>query len=72
MKILVIGGAGCGYCVEAKRLLERKGKSFTYKDISEDGVRTQLVSSGFRTIPQIWIDDEHIGGYNELKEYLND
>ncbi|MFT4767020.1 MAG: glutaredoxin 3 [Glaciecola sp.] len=58
----------CPYCVAAKRLLEAKGVS--YQDIPVDGdpeLRQQMSQrAGQRTVPQIWIGEEHVGGYTDL------
>ncbi|MCB9527889.1 MAG: glutaredoxin 3 [bacterium] len=59
----------CGYCVAAKRLLDRKGIAFEEIDVSEDpATRHWLVTTtGQRTVPQIFIGDEPIGGFTELR-----
>lgn len=58
----------CPYCVAAKRLLDAKGTS--YDDIPVDGdaeLRQQMTQrAGQRTVPQIWIGDNHVGGYTDL------
>jgi len=58
----------CGYCVMAKRLLSSLGIEFTEVDIGGDEeMRAWLVEeTGRRTVPQIFIGDEAIGGYTEL------
>lgn len=59
----------CGYCHAAKRLLAAKGASFTEYDIFTDpGYRAEAMrrSGGRRTVPQIFIDDRHIGGCDDL------
>jgi glutaredoxin 3 len=58
----------CGYCVAAKRLLSARGIDFAEVDVTGDHEqRMWLVQqSGQRTVPQIFIGDEPIGGYNEL------
>lgn len=59
----------CPYCARARALLERKGVAFTDIDLDEEpGRRTEMVqrASGRRTVPQIFIDGEHIGGSDEL------
>ena len=58
----------CGYCVAAKRLLQRDGIPFEEIDLSGDpSRRAELVAAtGWRTVPMIFIDDELIGGYQEL------
>lgn len=58
----------CPYCINAKRLLQRKGVD--YREIPVDGDpdrRAEMAArSGRRTVPQIWIDERHIGGFDEL------
>lgn len=58
----------CGYCVAAKRLLERKGVPFEEVDVSRDHEKRMWLvqATGQRTVPQIFIGEESIGGYNEL------
>ncbi len=59
----------CPYCARAKSLLERKGVKYVNIDIIEDPAeREEMVSrAGGRTsVPQIFIDGEHIGGCDEL------
>jgi len=61
----------CGYCARAKRLLTSKGVEFEEYDITMGGPkRAEMVqrSSGRSTVPQIFIDDRHIGGSDELAE----
>ncbi|WP_224368357.1 glutaredoxin 3 [Hyalangium versicolor] len=59
----------CGYCVRAKDLLKRKGVTYEEVDVTgNDEAREKLVemSSGQRTVPQIFIGDTHVGGYSDL------
>jgi len=59
----------CPYCARAKSLLERKGVSYINIDIIEDTSKRDemLARSGGRTsVPQIFIDGEHIGGFDDL------
>ncbi|MFZ5698980.1 MAG: glutaredoxin 3 [Pseudomonadota bacterium] len=58
----------CSYCVQAKQLLVRKGAAYREIDVSRDGaLRTEVMArSGQRTVPQIWIGEYHVGGFNEL------
>ncbi len=59
----------CGYCVAAKNLLAKKG--LTFDEIPVDGdyaLRRELVvMSGRHTVPQIWLGETHIGGYDDLR-----
>ncbi len=58
----------CPYCHAAKDLLADRGVEFTEVDVTGDhGERARLVEvTGQRTVPQIFIGEESIGGYNEL------
>lgn len=58
----------CSYCVRAKHLLKQKGAIWKEIDVSRDaGARMALVErTRQRTVPQIFINDEHIGGCDEL------
>lgn len=62
----------CPYCKKAKVLLNEKGIEFEDIDISDNeaAMRKQLgeMTGGKTTVPQIFINDVHIGGYTDLKE----
>lgn len=69
VKIEVYSTLFCPYCARAKHLLERKGVEFITIDVIEDtSKRDEMVerSGGRRTVPQIFIGGEHIGGSDEL------
>ena len=75
MKITVYSKPACGYCDKAKALLTRLGYTYTEKVVTKDISLEELfeeLGKQVRTIPQIVIDDKHIGGYNELTEYFAD
>jgi glutaredoxin 3 len=64
-------GPMCNFCEAAKRLFSRNNIKYKEIDIStKDGLRDEMIkkSNGKRTIPQIFFDDKHIGGYVELRE----
>ena len=64
-------GPMCNFCEAAKRLLNRNNLKYEIIDIStQDGLRDKMIakSNGKRTIPQIFFDDYHVGGYQELRE----
>tara|TARA_B100001027_G_scaffold154535_1_gene108625 strand:- start:8735 stop:8989 length:255 start_codon:yes stop_codon:yes gene_type:complete len=70
-KILMYSGPMCNFCEAAKRLLDRNNLEYKIIDISTgENLRDEMTakSNGKRTIPQIFFDDSHIGGYVELKE----
>ena len=61
----------CNFCDAAKRLLTRNNLNYNEIDIStKEGLRDEMTkkANGRRTIPQIFFDDKHIGGYQELRE----
>ena len=69
VKIEIYTSPFCGYCVQAKRLLEKKNAVFAEIDVAVDEAkRAEMVrrASGRRGVPQIFIDGRHIGGCDEL------
>jgi glutaredoxin 3 len=58
----------CPYCRMAKRLLAAKGQQWSEVDIEEEPgrAREMIERSGRVTVPQIWIGDRHVGGYEDL------
>lgn len=75
MSIIVYSKPSCVYCDKAKSLLKRLGYEYEEKIVTKDLSLEQLfeaLGKQVRTIPQIVIDEKHIGGYNELKEYFVD
>lgn len=58
----------CPYCVRAKQLLTRKGVSYQEIDVSRDHeLRLEVMQrSRQRTVPQIFINDQHVGGFDDL------
>ena len=60
----------CPFCVRAKSLLKSKGVSFVEIDVTDDdALRAKMVelSGGRRSVPEIFINDKIVGGYDELK-----
>lgn len=61
----------CGFCHAAKRLLTSKNVSFDETDVARDANKKgEMISrsNGGRTVPQIFINDQHVGGCDELYE----
>ena len=68
--IIMYTGPMCNFCDAAKRLLSRNNLKYEEIDIStKDGLRDEMIkkANGKRTIPQIFFDDHHVGGYVELR-----
>ena len=69
--ITMYTGPLCNFCEAAKRLLVRNNLNYKEIDIStKDDLRDEMIkkANGKRTIPQIFFDDYHVGGYQELRE----
>ena len=70
IKITMYTGPLCNYCEAAKRLLDRNNAKYNEIDISKvAGAADEMIkkANGKRTIPQIFFDDQHIGGYDEVR-----
>ena len=67
-KIEIYTTMWCGYCARAKSLLERKGATYQEMDVMEDAAkRAEMRERSKRTtVPQIFINGQHIGGSDEL------
>lgn len=67
-RIEIYATNNCPWCTRAKSLLRTKGLNYEEIDISSDQARTleMIERSGCRTVPQIFIDGEPIGGFDEL------
>ena len=67
-KIIIYSTLICPYCVRAKMLLKRKNLDFQEIIINNEKLRDEMIAKagGKRTVPQIFIGDEHIGGCDEL------
>ena len=68
--ITIYTGPLCNFCDAAKKLLTRN--SIEYKEINiatEDGAMDEMIkkANGKRTVPQIFFDDQHIGGYDDVR-----
>jgi len=69
--ITIYSKANCAYCDQAKALLESKDIQFTELRVDLDQTaREFIVGLGHRTVPQIFNDEHHVGGYPELRQYL--
>jgi glutaredoxin 3 len=68
-KVLMYATGVCPYCIQAERLLKNKGVA-TIDKIRVDlqpGLRDEMVAkTGRRTVPQIYIGDTHVGGFDDL------
>lgn len=72
MKAIVWSKYHCPYCDQAKALLTQKGIEFEEKKIGDGYTKEDLLEAvpTARTVPQIFLDEQLIGGFNELKQYF--
>lgn len=70
VKVEIYSTGLCGYCTRAKMLLDKKGVAYTEYRIDElPGKRAEMVQRSQRTtVPQIFINDHHVGGFDDLSE----
>ena len=69
-KVTMYSTAVCPYCINAERLLKSKGVTEINKiriDLAPDLRDEMMQKTGRRTVPQIYIDDRHIGGFDDLR-----
>ena len=71
-KVRIYTTASCPYCIRAKHLLQDKGLEYTEIRVDlDDTERDKMISlSGRRTVPQIFMDGNHIGGFDDLYAYF--
>jgi glutaredoxin 3 len=69
-KITIYTTPYCPYCHAAKALLKKKGVAFEEIDVQDASLRQQMMlrSSGRRTVPQIFIGEQHVGGSDDIHE----
>ena len=67
-EILIYSTSICPYCMMAKRLLDKKGLTYTEINVdTEPGLREEMMlKTNRRTVPQIYIGSYHVGGFHEL------
>ena len=72
MKAIVWSKDQCPYCDQAKALLKSRNIEFEERNVSQDWTREQLLEAvpTARTLPQIFLDQELVGGFNELRQRL--
>jgi glutaredoxin len=72
MTAIIWSKDNCTYCVQAKKLLEQKGIQFEERKIGDGYTKEDLLESvpNARTVPQIFLDGELIGGFTELRAKL--
>lgn len=74
MKAIVWSKYGCSFCDQAKDLLALKGIEFEERKIGDGWTKEELLDAvpTARTLPQIFIEDKLVGGFNNLQKYLEE
>ena len=70
INVVIYTGPFCNYCDAAKRLLTRNNVQYKEINVAEvDSAKDEMIkkANGKKTIPQIFFNDEHIGGYDEVR-----
>lgn len=73
-RFTIFGHDACGFCRQAKAVLESKNLEFRYVNIHEEGISpadlAETVGKPVNTVPQIFHGKDYVGGYQELMQYL--
>ena len=75
MKVLIYTKDNCIWCDRAKILLASKKISYNEIDLSDDSERLKFyekIGDNVKTVPQVFIDDKRIGGFQDLKVFLDE
>jgi len=74
MKAVVWSKPACPFCVKAKNLLKNRGIEYEERNIAEGYKIEDLLAlvPNARTMPQVWLDGEHLGGYDQLEAKLKE
>ena len=72
MKAVIWSKYNCPYCDQAKALLTQRGIEFEERKIGDGYTREELLEAvpNARTVPQIFLNNQLIGGFTELKKYI--
>ena len=72
MKATVWSKDACPFCAQAKALLESKGIEYEERNVMHGWTKEQLLEAvpTARTLPQIFLDQQYIGGFTELRKHL--
>jgi len=75
LKVLIYTKDNCIWCDRAKILLDLKKISYNEIDLSDDSERLKFyekIGDNVKTVPQVFIDDKRIGGFQDLKVFLDE
>jgi len=73
-KVTIFGRTSCGFCVGAIRLCEARGIEFKWVDMIEEDITkadiAQKIGKPVHTVPQIFVGEQHVGGYDEFSAFV--
>jgi len=74
MKAIVWSKDNCAYCDQAKALLEQRNIAYEERKIGHGYTREDLLEAvpTARTVPQIFVNNNHVGGFTELRKYIEE
>ena len=81
MFVVIFGRPGCPFCVRAKELADNLSDAgaitgYRYVDIHEEGISKadmeKTIGKPVETVPQIFVDQTHVGGFTEFNQYVSD
>jgi glutaredoxin len=72
--ITIYGKDNCGFCTKAKNLCDIRQLEYAYVDVGLTQNLNELKEKlpNARSVPQIWVNDTHVGGYNELVQHIEE
>jgi glutaredoxin 3 len=73
MHIEIFTGPNCNYCEAAKAFLKERGLAFTERDMSDPAVLDEFRERlpRLKSIPQVFVDGDHVGGFEDLRDRLS-
>lgn len=73
-KVTIFGRPSCGFCTRAISLCEARGYQFKWVDMMQEGITkadiAQKIGKPVHTVPQIFVGEQHIGGYDEFSAFV--
>ena len=73
-QVTIYGRSSCGFCTMARQLCEIRKYDYRYIDMVEEGITKEDLAQKFgfpvRTVPQIFVGDEYVGGFDEFSGYV--
>lgn len=73
-QVTIYGRSSCGFCTMARQLCEIRNYPYRYIDMVEEGITKEDLEGRFgrpvRTVPQIFVGDEYVGGFDEFSSYV--